>query len=299
MRPSVISAVGHVALRVRDLDAATEQATSVMGLRVVRRTEREVDLTEGAPRHSIQFIRSDVDALDHVGLEAADRAALAEIRGRLERDGVALLAERPLDDALRCGLAFELPGRIVVEIYTGMPRDQPDYIASGVRPRRFGHVNINVPDPAPTLELLTRVLDFRISDRIRGGAFTRCNADHHGIAVLPGPSGLHHHAWEVQSVAELGRLGDTLHACGSALVEGPVRHGIGDNIAAYFEGAAGEAVEYYADMRRIDDDDGFVPGDWSSEGTDWYSQWTPRLPSDRFRSLGVPSAAELSLAASR
>ena len=37
MKPSVIAAIGHVAMQVEDLDAAVELSTSIMGLRVSRR----------------------------------------------------------------------------------------------------------------------------------------------------------------------------------------------------------------------------------------------------------------------
>jgi catechol 2,3-dioxygenase len=285
------AAVGHVALQTRDLAAAVAQATTIMGLRVSRQDDEGADLTCGAPRHELQLLRSDVDALDHIGLEAAGPAALAEVRRRLDRAGIPLVQDRPLDPALPEGFVFELPGRVTVELYTGMPHDQPDYVPTGVRPTRFGHVNVYVPDPEPTLRALVDVLDFRISDYIRGGAFTRCNPDHHGIAVLPGDNKLHHHAWEVASLGDLGRLGDVLDAAGSALVEGPVRHGIGRNLAAYFAGASGEAVEYYTDMERIHDDHAHVPGHWDVQGTQWYSRWVPRLPPDGFRDLGVPLAA--------
>jgi catechol 2,3-dioxygenase len=291
MRASVIAGIGHVALRVSDLERAVQLGTQIMGLRASRTTADEADLTCGSARYALQLRRDSVDACDHIGLEAEGPEALAEIRRRLDVAGIPLASDGPLDEALTHGLAFELPGRVLVEVYTGMPQDQPDYVPTGVRPTRFAHVNVYVPDPKPTLDALVGILDFRISDYIRGGAFTRCNADHHGIAVLPGASKLHHHAWEVPSIADLGRLGDVLHASGTSLIEGPVRHGIGQNIAAYFEGMAGEVVEYYTDMEVIHDDDAHVPGDWTVEGTEWYTRWTPRMPSDHFRSLGSPLAA--------
>ena len=69
----------------------------------------------------------------------------------------------------------------------------------------------------PAIELLTEALDFRVSDWVRGGAFVRCNADHHGLAVLPGDCKMQHQAWEVESIADLGRLGDLLHSAGGHL----------------------------------------------------------------------------------
>jgi catechol 2,3-dioxygenase len=294
VRTSVIAAIGHVALRVRDLDAAVEHATGVMGLRVVERGADRVDLTEGAPHHSIQYLRSDTDAVDHIGLEAAGPDALPEIRQRLARAGIPLLSDRPLDDCLSDGFAFTAGGGFVVEVYTGMPKDQPaGGLATGVRPRRFGHMNLAVEDPSALIAVLVDVLDFRISDRFRGGAFVRCNAEHHGLGVLNGRGVLQHHAWEVENIGDLARLGDLLDDLGTSLLAGPVRHGMGNNIAAYFEGPGRVAIEYYCDMLRIFDENSYVPGVWDEDdGLRWYTRWTPQAPSpdSKIRTLGAPPA---------
>jgi catechol 2,3-dioxygenase len=290
VRTNVIAAVGHVALQVRDLGAAVEHAVTTMGLRETERTADRVDLTHGTPHHSLQYLRSDVDAVDHVGLEAAGPEAVAEIRARLQARGVPLLTDGPLDDCLTDGLSFEAPGGFVFEVYTGMPKDQPPYLPTGVRPMRFGHVNFGLEDPDPMIDLLLEVLDFRISDRFRGGAFTRCNAEHHGIGVLKGRGILAHHAWEVQGIEDLGRLGDVLDDQGTNVLAGPVRHGMGNNIAAYMAGPGEILIEYYCDMLHIYDDSTYVPGEWAEDGHKWYSRWSPELPGPAARELGAPPA---------
>jgi catechol-2,3-dioxygenase len=297
MRTNVIAAIGHVALQVRDLEAAVEHAETIMGLRVVERTDDRVDLTHGAAHHSLQYIRSDVDAVDHIGLEAAGPEALAEIGERLTDRGIPLVADAPLDECLPAGLAVEVPNGFVFEIYCGMPQDQPPFLSTGVRPRRFGHVNFGVEDPGALIDFLVEVLDFRISDRFRGGAFLRCNAEHHGIGVLKGRGILAHHAWEIESIVDLGHLGDVLDELGSNLLAGPVRHGMGNNIAAYIEGPGGMLIEYYCDMLRIWDDSTYVPGEWPEDGYKWFSRWAPQLPDPSMRALGAPPASRAGQAA--
>lgn len=284
---SVIAAVGHVALRVRDLDAALWTATEIMGLREAERRDGWVYMTHGDPHHSIQYREDDVDAVDHIGLQAADAEALEEIRLRLDRAGIAPLAERPLDPMLGDGLAFALPEDFAVEVYVGMPGGEPLQGSAGVRPLRFGHVNLTARDPDAIISVLREVLDFRLSDIVAGGAFLRCNVDHHGIAVLSGPGVLHHHAWEVSGIADLARLGDRLEETGRHLAWGPVRHGAGRNVAAYFREPAGTIVEYYCDMERIYDEDGHEPVTWEMEGQRWYSLWSPGIP-EGFADHGVP-----------
>ena len=290
MRTHVIASVGHVALQVKDLDGAVEHATSIMGLRESSRTGDRVDLTEGRPHHSLTYVKSDVDAVDHFGLEAAGPEAVAEIRRRLAERGVPLVSEGPLDDVLEDGLAFEIPGGFLLEVYSGMPKDEPQYTPSGVRPLRFGHLNFAVEDPDAMIELLCEVLDFRVSDRFRGGAFLRCNVEHHGIGVLKGENKLAHHAWEVDSIAELARLGDVLDDLGSNLLAGPVRHGMGNNIAAYMAGPGNVLVEYYSNMLKIWDDSTYKPGEWAEDGFKWFSRWSPGLPGPEARELALPAA---------
>jgi len=292
MHSSVISAIGHVAMQVRDLDAAVEHATTVMGMRVVERSADHADLTNGAPHHSLQYIRSDVDAVDHIGLEADGPDAVAEIRSRLERENVPLRSAGPLDECLEDGLVVEVPAGFALEIYSGMPRDQAGYLPSGVRPKRFGHVNLAIEEPQKTLAFFLEILDFRVSDYFRGGAFIRCNVEHHGLGVVRGRGVMHHHAWEVESITEIARLGDVLDELGTNLLAGPVRHGMGTNIAAYMEGPGHVGIEYYADMLRIFDESTYVPGDWDEAGYKWYTLWAPELPTpdSRIRQLGAAPA---------
>jgi catechol 2,3-dioxygenase-like lactoylglutathione lyase family enzyme len=288
MRPPVISRIGHAALRVRDLDAALWTATEVMGLREVERDNGWVYLTHGAPHHSLQLRADDVDAVDHLGLEAAGAEALAEIRSRLSAAALPIISEGALDRGVRDGLAFEGPEGYIFDVYTSMSEDQPPYIPRGVRPRRFGHFNIYLTEPQPMIEMLQQVLDFRVSDYVGPGAFLRCNVDHHGIGIGKAePTRIHHCAWEVESIADLARLGDILDDHKRHLLWGPVRHGVGENIAAYFVDASDLIVEYYSNMLRIYDDADFTPGQWERDDPRFYSVWARNNP-DGFREHGLP-----------
>jgi catechol-2,3-dioxygenase len=159
----------------------------------------------------------------------------------------------------------------------------------GVRPNRFGHVTLRVQDTKRLAAFLQDVLDFRVSDAIGGGFFLRCNVDHHGLGVMLGPGQLHHHAWEVQSIADLARLGDRVHEYGQFLLWGPVRHGVGNNIAAYFADPCGVVVEYYTDMQKIYNDSDYEPIVW---GDEWRSLWMQTTPAE-FPSYGIPPAPQV------
>ena len=276
----VISGIGHVALQVRDLPRSLDVAREIIGLREVDVHDGWTFMTEGAPRHSIQYREGPTDAVDHIGLLAPNLEALAELKDRLRREKAEVVSPTALDPGLRHGLAFVGPLGFTFEVYVGMPPDQPrDFNSSGVRPKRFGHVNIVSEDNDELADFFRRVLDFRVSDHAENIWFLRCNVDHHGLALLPGDSPrLHHHAWEVASIVELEDLADRLCQRREDILWGPVRHGMGNNIALYFREPGGSVVEYYCDMDRIYDDASHSPVAWDLSGHNWYSMWAPGLP---------------------
>ena len=132
------------------------------------------------------------------------------------------------------------------------------------------------------------MLGFRVSDRLGRVAWLRCDADHHGLAITPGPEGttLHHHAWQTQDLGTLASYCDSLIADGLTLKWGPVRHGPGFNLATYLPDSAGGLVEVFADLLQIPDDAGYIPTDWSDE-PNTLNLWGPPLPDD-FLTFGLP-----------
>src|ERR1700693_1545634 len=81
--------------------------------------------------------------------------------------------------------------------------------------QKLGHVVIRVSDLQRSTDFYVKVLGFKVSDvypedMMPGGmVFMRCNADHHGIALvggMAGPAGqreLHHLAFEVATLDEV------------------------------------------------------------------------------------------------
>lgn len=287
----VIATIGYSALRVKDIESALADATQIMGLRESARTGDRITLTHGEQHRSLVLIPSDSDGVDHIALHANGAEGMAEIRRRLREEDIAVLRDGPQDEQFTDGLRFVGPDDYEFEIFTGMDRGEPQFTPTGVRPRRFGHVNIFTPRPKPLISFLERILGFRVSDYLGEGAFLRCNSDHHGIAVANADAArLHHSAWEVESIADLGRLGDVLDERGRNLIWGPVRHGVGRNIAAYFVEDSGHVVEYYTDMQRIENEETFVPGRWDTSDPNYYSLWWQMRP-EGFRDHGVPPAS--------
>lgn len=290
----LISEVGHVSVRVRDLEAAEEVATQVMGLRVTERGSEELWLSCDHHHHNLHFVKGDSDALEHLGLRAPDAEALEQVRERVLGAGFELVREGPEGPGVKDGFAFAGPEGAVLEIYSQMERVDPGPTESrlGVPPIRLGHANFFAADPAAMQRMLVEVLDFRVSDYAGEGQFLRCNPDHHGIGVFPGPGQLHHIAWEVSSAIELGQLADLIDRRGGSVLWGPLRHGIGRNIATYFLDPSGLVIEYYADMERIYDDEHHQPQRWDlgDPAGKWVSLWGPHPTPEGFTELGLAFA---------
>jgi catechol 2,3-dioxygenase len=286
----MIKAIGHVGLQVPDLDRSVQWATTVMGLREVTRQGGTAYLTHGGVHHSLQYIQAEEPALDHVALEAQDERALSELRDRLAREGVEIISERPEEPGIEQAIRFRGPGGHVFEVFIGMAGDEPRHTGSGVQPRKFGHPTLKADDTRATQEFLERVLGFRLSDDVGDGTllFLRCNADHHGVGITRGGEGLHHYAWEVDSLAILGLLGDVLEKNGGRFLWGPGRHGAGGNLFTYHLDPAGCVVEYYADLIKIYDEASYRPGQWVMSDYRFANLWGPGIPGHEFFDAGAP-----------
>ena len=142
--------------------------------------------------------------------------------------------------------------------------------------RKIGHVVLRVSDLARSVEFYTQILGFKVSDvypeeMMPGGmVFMRCNADHHGVALVGGlealSSGheLHHFAFEVASVDEVFRARKLLRERGVPITfHGRRRAGV--QIAVEFNDPDGHWLEIYWGVDQIGTDGAVRP----KEQWDW------------------------------
>ena len=128
--------------------------------------------------------------------------------------------------------------------------------------RKIGHVVLMVSDLKRSVAFYTGVLGFKVSDiygddKMPGGmVFMRCNADHHGVALIGGASGptqkreLHHMAFEVGSLDEVFRARQHLRDSGATIIfDGRRRAGV--QIAVEFLDPDGHNLEIYWGLDQI------------------------------------------------
>lgn len=291
----VISEMGPITLRTSNIEASVAEQTAILGLHEVARNGSRVSLAGVGGRPELTYVATDdEDSVELIGLIARDGDALREVRTRVADEGLRIVRNTPSTPGAPDGFSFVGPEGFAYEILLrpGAGPLQPD----GFGPKRYGHFNYHPLDHRSMLDFLTKVLDFRVSDVIgtegSAGYFVRCNTEHHGIALLQGRGLLHHHAWETQSFVDLAKLGDRLHAADRELLWSPVRHGAGQNLAAYYVEHTGAVVELYVDMEHIYDDDR-PPVEWP-DGAVWWNEWSTSsgyLP-EGFRAYGIAPATK-------
>ncbi|MDO9356523.1 MAG: VOC family protein, partial [Solirubrobacteraceae bacterium] len=286
----MVTRIGHIALRVRDLDAAVAFQQEVVGLVETERTGGVSYLTCNERHHELILVEDRSAAgYEHLAVEVADAATLEASAGRLTAAGGVLLGgvydgEPGIDRARR----VRSPGGHVYKLYCGMETvSEPP---AGDRPVKFEHVSCKVPRLGREERFLEHGLGFRFSDRMGFlASWWHCDEDHHGIALVRAPRAeLSHYAYTYDSLDGVGRVADRLRDfAGRKCTWGPSRHGPGNNHFLYFDDADGAMIECCSEIAQMTAD-AYVPRDWGV-GLSAINQWgTP--PPPRFLLAGFPIA---------
>jgi catechol 2,3-dioxygenase-like lactoylglutathione lyase family enzyme len=148
-----------------------------------------------------------------------------------------------------------------------------------VRPRKLGHVVIGSTDQEASQRFFGQGMGLKLSDTVPGlAAFMRCSTDHHNVLVQQAPLAfLHHTAWEVDDIDEVGRGATAmLEGHPDRHIWGLGRHHVGSNFFWYLRDPAGNFSEYYSDLDCIVDDALWKPGVF--EGMRGLYNWGPPPP---------------------
>lgn len=284
-----VTRIGHMGMRVRDLDAAVHFQTAVLGLVERERRGRVAYLTCNERHHELILIESAKRGYDHIGLEVADSQALAAIRTAAAAAGGKALGDvYDGEPGIDRAALVRGPGGHVYKLFCGMETADPP--PPGDRPAKFEHASVKIRGLGATERFLEEGLGFAFSDRMgRTASWWHCDADHHGMALIFGPRPeLSHYAWSVADLNAMGRIADRLAGRGRRLMWGPSRHGPGNNQFVYFKDSEGAMVECCAELAAMPPHGDYVAKRWPG-GFGAVNQWGGP-PSPKFILAGYPIA---------
>ena len=246
--------IHHVCLRTGDLADAAQRWSIQFGLTVRELTPERARLACAYEPYSLELVQSHSPGADHTGYELARGATLEDAAGHLAGLGVAY-------ELVAGALHLRDPDGHGIELVPYAPPDDPrpaiarsTTTLAGFHPRKLGHVNSLTGDLAGMTEFYCDALGMRLTDRLGDeGCWLHLGADHHTVALVgKGYYHFHHLAFELTDWGELRVALDHLAQHGRWLAWGPVRHALGQNLAAYVRIPEEECmVELYSDMEQL------------------------------------------------
>lgn len=301
-----VSNLQHIGLEVPDIETGLTYYADA-GLETSARDSLGIVRCHGRDQDQVRLIEGRRKKLHHVSF-GTDEADFADVRGRLERDGVALLdAPNACPDD---GLWVRDPDGILINVKIsddtpshggpnavanapGWPTNTPGHFErhgaraatprdAEVRPRRLGHILQYTPDVDRKIDFYTRLLGMRLADRVGdaiGFMYLPGGSDHHVVALAKsdGP-GLHHASFEMGNVDHIGLNAARMIDKGHRSSWGFGRHVIGSNFFHYMRDPWNGLTEFFSDIDYIPDDCDWQARDW--EGEDALFLWGPGVPDD-------------------
>jgi catechol 2,3-dioxygenase len=278
-----VERLGHVQVRVTDLEAAVRYYLNIVGLKEVERgPEGRVYLKawDEHDHHSVVLREAATPGLDHMGWKLESASDLEEIETKAERAGA--IVKRLNADELGAGdaIRFETPSNHMCECFFGMkkvgnglpklnPGPRPNGLI-GIAPPRLDHVLVTTQHVPETAKFFGDVMSFRLVEQVVApdgtqlAAFVERTRTPHDIAFIPGnDGGLHHFAFWVDNFSDLAPAADVLRANQVNIDIGPTRHGITRGHTIYFFDPAGNRNEVFTGGYYVDSD--FEPITWSAD----------------------------------
>jgi 2,3-dihydroxy-p-cumate/2,3-dihydroxybenzoate 3,4-dioxygenase len=260
--------LGYVALNVSDLGRARDFYESQIGLQPSGEGEDgALYFRCGAEHHAVALYRGGEPGLKRIGFALADEDEVERAARGFAAEGLEVVEVDAAEGAaLHLGRAVRMVEPFTgatLEFYASMREFSDPFVPRLAKIQRIGHVVLRVPDLDGAVGFYTRVLGFRVSDRIDGQAtFMRChpNPYHHGVALIKSAAAqLHHVNFMVSEIDDIGRAIARFAKSGVPIVYGPGRHPPSGSVFLYFLEPDGLTLEYSFGMEEFPETDARKP----------------------------------------
>jgi catechol 2,3-dioxygenase len=271
--------IGHISLRVMDMEAAVAHYENILGMRVVHREGNEtvyLKCWDEWDKYSVQLTAGNSAGMNHVAYKVEDDEDLDTIRQRIESYGVQaeMLSAGQLPFCGR-SLRFTIPSGHLMHLFAQKdfvgkdvgaidPEPWPESIR-GAGAHWLDHCllmcelnpDTGVNKVADNVKFFSETMGFHLSEQVVAGpdgsiqaaAFMFRTTTPHDIAFAGGPrSGLHHISFFLDSWHDILKCGDILARNRTRIDVAPTRHGITRGETIYFFDPSGNRNETFAGL---------------------------------------------------
>jgi len=257
---SRVTEIRHIGYGVADFDAERAFYRDTWGL--IEVAEQDGMVYFAAAGHDEPFVvrlrPAEEKRVDVIALAADTRGDVEDLHQKVIAAGCQVIFAPKTLEGFGGGYGFRffspdgLPFEVSSDVAKGPRRDLQRW--EGI-PAEISHIVLHSPNHKAATQFFIDVLGFRLTDWLGDFmSFLRCNEWHHRIAILQGPPCLNHVAYEMHSVDDMMRGISRLKSENVDLIWGPGRHTAGNNTFSYFCTPNGFAVEYTAELERVNDD---------------------------------------------
>lgn len=256
---SRVTDIRFVGYAVTDLEAERAFYRDKWGLREVAAADGMVYLAaEGSPElYVVRLRQAEIQRVDVIAMATETNADVDTLHDKVVEAGCRIIHAPQALAGFGGGYGFRFFGKdgLSFQISSGVERGPSRTVAAKeALPEKISHVVLHSPDHKGAVEFFVNVLGFRVSDWLGDFmCFLRCNEWHHRIAFLPGPPCLNHVAYDMPDMDAMMRGVGKLKRQEVDVAWGPGRHTAGNNTFSYFVTPSGFAVEYTAELEKVDD----------------------------------------------
>ncbi|RDE07810.1 VOC family protein [Pelagibacterium lacus] len=261
--------VVHAVIETPDVVPEVEHYSEMLGLNVTIKDGDTTFLSTGLDHHNVVIRRGSAIRCATLGFQVSGPEDLDAFARRLSAAGVASQRKSDAQPGISDLLSFQDDCGTTIELFSSSGFSTAGFGRAGVVPNKLGHLAFHTPDIQRTVSFYRDMLGFREADWMADFfAFMRCGPDHHTVNFIQAEKpNMHHIAFELRDASHLNQACDIVVRQGKEVVWGPVRHGIGHNIAMYYRGPNGQMVELFCELDRMQDESlGFYePRPWHED----------------------------------
>ena len=288
-----VSRIVYAAFETPDIEGQIDHYTKVLGLTLVQKDRDAAYLATSGDHHTVVLRKGMEARCEALGFQLPRGVDLGEYAKQIEAHGIPTERRSDAQPNIKDALVFADSKGTKVETFVDSLPTGLGFQSAPIAPNKLGHVAFNVPDLDAAVSFYCDVLGFKVSDWIGDFfAFLRCGPDHHAINLVTGQKAkMHHIAFELRDWTHIRDACDWLAKDRIPLIWGPVRHGVGNNIAIYHRDTDGQIVELYCELDRVNEElEVFEPRrvhmDYPQKGKVWNdipraaNLWGPQAPEE-------------------